>query len=100
MSIRFAVVACLLMLTWGCVHSGAGTFSEPMDDHSITARIKEKIAADPQLSRLKVRVLTSGREVVLSGVVPSRKLEVRLIKLALRTKGVISVKDEISVRKE
>lgn len=93
-------MAVVLSLLSGCAGTAERSVGTPADDASITETIRARIADDPELRNLKLSVVTRQREVVLSGVVPSRQLEERLIKLALGVNGVKSVKDDITVRKK
>jgi len=95
-----AIAACLVLIFSGCAGVTEKKADEPASDSSIINTIKAGIASDPELSRLKITVVTRQREVVLSGVAPSRELKIRLIKLALGVKGVRSVEDKITVRKK
>ena len=95
-----AIAACLVLIFSGCAGVAEKKADEPASDSSIINTVKARIASDPELSRLKITVVTSQREVVLSGVAPSRELKIRLIKLALGVKGVRSVEDKITVRKK
>lgn len=102
MRVRYLVLinACVLLALSGCAGVGEKATEKPVGDSAITAAIREKIAADPELTNLKITVVTVQREVVLSGIVPSRELQIRVIKLALGIEGVKSVKDNITVRKK
>ena len=95
-----AFAVCLLLMLSGCSGLTEKKADEPADDSSINSTIYARIAADPDLSGLKIIVATKQREVVISGVAPSRELKNRLIKLALGVKGVRSVEDRIMVRKK
>lgn len=95
-----AIAACLALIFSGCAGVTEKRADEPATDSSIISTIKARIASDPELSSLKITVVTRQREVVLSGVAPSRELKIRLIKLALGVKGVRSVEDKIRVRKK
>jgi osmotically-inducible protein OsmY len=94
------LTATLLMFIAGCATLSGTSTEKIIDDETITANIKAKISAEPELRGLKVTVGTKAGEVVLSGTVPDRDTEVRLIKLALGVKGVKSVKDNLAVRKK
>lgn len=93
------VLICLIILAVGCATSGNRTVDGPVDDIYITKSIKDKIAADPDLSTLRVRVICSQGEVILSGTAPARNIKTRLIKLALSVHGVRSVKDDIIIKR-
>lgn len=95
-----AIAACLVLIFSGCAGVTEKKSDEPAGDSSILSTIRARIASDPELSSLKITVVTRQREVVLSGVAPSRELKIRLIKLALGVKGVRSVEDKITVKKK
>lgn len=73
---------------------------QPVDDYSITKSIREKIAGDPELSRLRISVTAKQGEVVLGGEAPNREMKNRLIKIALGVQGVKSVKDSMTLKKK
>jgi len=95
-----AVLSCIITLVAGCATSGGPNVERPVDDITITKAIKSKMSAYPELSRLNIKVESRQGEVSLSGTVPSREIETRLIKLALSVQGVKSVKDDITAKKQ
>ena len=94
------VLTCLITLVAGCATSGGPKVERPVDDLTITKAIKSKISVYPELNRLNIKVESRQGEVSLSGTVPSREIETRLIKLALSVQGVKSVKDDITIKKQ
>lgn len=91
---------CIFSLASGCATFEVPNVAHPVDDLAITKSTRAKIAADPELSRLTIRVTSRIGEVTLSGTVPSREIETRLIKLALSVHGVTSVKDDLTIKKK
>jgi len=96
----FAVLTCIIALIAGCATSGGLKVERPVDDLTITKAIKSNMSAYPELNRLNIKVESRQGEVSLSGTVPSREIETRLIKLALSVQGVKSVKDDITIKKQ
>ena len=94
------VLTCIVTLVSGCATSGGSKVEQPVDDLTITKTIKNKIAAYPELNGLNIKVASRQGEVTLSGTVPNREIETRLIKLALSVQGVKSVKDDITIKKQ
>ena len=70
---------------------------DAIGDASITAAVKSKLLADPDVAGLKVDVDTSGGVVTLRGNVASAAEKARALELAKRTDGVKSVRDQIKV---
>lgn len=68
-------------------------------DASITATIKAKLAADPDLSAISISVATSAGRVTLSGTVSSPELIGKAMALALETDGVREVASTIQIKK-
>lgn len=97
--ILVTLLTCIITLVTGCVTSGGLKVEQPVDDLTITKSFKSKMATDPELSKLNIRVASRQGEVTLSGTVPSREIKTRLIKLALFLSGVKSVKDDLTIRR-
>ena len=64
----------------------------PLDDTAIVGDIKAEILKDPDLKAFAIDVNSDRGNVTLSGRVPNRAAEERLIEYAEDTKGVKSVK--------
>lgn len=93
------VLTCIITLAAGCAMSGGPKVEQPIDDLTITKSIESKMAVDPELNGLKIKVVSRQGEVTLSGTAPNREIKTRLIKLALSVQGVKSVKDAITIKK-
>jgi gas vesicle protein len=67
-------------------------------DARATATIKAKLAADPDLSALRISVATTAGRVTLSGTVASPELIGKAMVLALETDGVREVVSTLQVK--
>lgn len=72
-------------------------FSDAASDTRITATIKARLAADPDLSAFSVSVSTTDGKVTLSGKVKSPELVGKAVALALETDGVREVVSTLQV---
>lgn len=70
-----------------------------LNDGSITAKIKAKMALDDSVKALDLDVDTTGTTVTVSGVVSNETQKQRALQLARETEGVKQVVDQIQVRK-
>lgn len=82
----------------GCSTISGRTAGQTVDDSAITAKINAKIVQDPALQYLKIDVDTFQGNVALSGTVPSREAQDRLVGLARTTEGVKSVQTNLVVQ--
>ena len=71
--------------------------SDAASDTRITATIKARLAADPDLSAFSVSVSTTDGKVTLSGKVKSAELVGKAVALALKTDGVREVVSTLQV---
>jgi osmotically-inducible protein OsmY len=76
---------------------GEQTAGEKLDDATITARVKAKIAASPQLNPFNIQVNTVEGEVSLTGRVNSRSEKEEAERLARGTDGVRQVRNLLEV---
>jgi osmotically-inducible protein OsmY len=76
---------------------GDQTAVEQLDDATITARVKAKIAASAQLNPFDVQVNTVDGEVSLTGRVPSQADRDEAERLARETEGVRRVRNLLEV---
>jgi hyperosmotically inducible periplasmic protein len=74
------------------------TVADAAADARITAEIKRKLAADPELSAFTVSVSTTDGRVTLSGSVSSPELVGKAILLAMETEGVREVVSTLQVK--
>ena len=70
-----------------------------LNDGSITAKIKAKMALDDSVKALDLDVDTTGTTVTVSGVVATDAQKQRALQLARETEGVKQVVDQVQVRK-
>ena len=71
-----------------------------LDDASITARIRAKLLADPEVKSLRIGLDTTDGRVVLNGVVATADQRAEAEKLASHTEGVKSVTNLLQVSGE
>jgi len=83
-------------LTFGACASTQSP-GEQIDDATITARVKAKLAADPEVNPFNIDVDTDGGVVTLRGTVEDPEARTEAVKLARGTSGVRSVRNEITV---
>jgi osmotically-inducible protein OsmY len=69
-----------------------------IDDATITTKVKAALLGDSQLKATQVKVETSQGTVQLSGRVDSKTQETQAVQDANQVKGVVSVKDMLTVR--
>jgi hyperosmotically inducible protein len=69
-----------------------------MDDSMITANVKSKLAMDPDVSSMKISVVTTKGVVVLSGSVPNNAASSYLVKLVSNVEGVKSVDNKTQIK--
>lgn len=93
----------------GCAGMGSGvssgqgagqeqrTVGEVVDDATITAQIKAKLAADPDLSALKINVDSNQGAVRLKGEVKTLALRRKAQELSQGIKGVKSVDNQLII---
>ena len=70
-----------------------------LNDGSITAKIKAKMALDDTVKALDIDVDTVGTTVTLSGIVGSEAQHQKALQLARETEGVKQVVDQLRVRR-
>ncbi|WP_298933833.1 BON domain-containing protein [uncultured Ramlibacter sp.] len=76
--------------------AGANAVSK-LDDAGITAKVNAGLAADKDLSAIKINVDTAGGVVTLTGPVPSATAKERASDIAKNVKDVKSVNNQLSV---
>jgi hyperosmotically inducible protein len=80
------------------VATGAAQAQQALNDGSLTAKIKSKMALDDTVKALTIDVDTDGTEVTLSGTVSSAAERDRALQLARETAGVTAVRDRLVIR--
>jgi osmotically-inducible protein OsmY len=74
------------------------TVADATADARITAAVKARLAADPELSALEISVDTTARRVTLAGTVATPDLVGKAVALALATDGVQAVDSTLQVK--
>jgi osmotically-inducible protein OsmY len=72
--------------------------ADAVSDATITAQVKSALAADPQLSALRIDVDTSNGVVTLRGPAPDEKARSRATQLAAASKGVMRVENKLELK--
>ena len=80
------------------VATGAARAEQALNEGSLTARIKAKMALDDTVKALSIDVDTQGSVVTLSGSVRTATEHAKAVQLARDTDGVTSVIDRLVVR--
>ena len=93
-----AILAIIVLALSSCRSMTGETAGENVDDASITAAVKAKLAAEKPATLTHVSVETTLRTVHLTGVVTADALRERAAELASTVKGVRDVKNDIQVR--
>jgi hyperosmotically inducible protein len=71
--------------------------AQQVDDAAISAKVKTKLAADPETSAMKVGVTTVRGVVTLSGVVPTEGEKSKAEQVARGTEGVTQVVNNLTI---
>jgi osmotically-inducible protein OsmY len=80
------------------VAEGASRAGKALEESTLTAKIKSKMALDDTIDASDVNVDTVGTVVTLRGSVANRKAHERVLQLARETASVTSVVDKLTVR--
>jgi osmotically-inducible protein OsmY len=67
-------------------------------DPNITAQVKSKLLADPDVAGLRIDVDTKDHVVTLTGTVKTQAEESRALQLAREVEGVLRVTDQLTVQ--
>jgi len=79
------------------VQGEPGEDDETLSDVAITAKIKTKLTADPDINPFNVDVDTLDGVVTLSGIVGKAENVERIEEIARETEGVVEVRNELQV---
>src|SRR5688572_2101910 len=93
MKVKFLAVILVTLSLAGCQATTGRTAGENVDDSTITASVKTKLAGDKLSSLTRIDVDTTNSVVSLNGVVESAEQRARVEELARQVKGVKSVKN-------
>lgn len=72
--------------------------AEKVDDATITAKVNAALAADKDLSAVRIDVDTKNGVVTLTGPAPSPEASAQATKIAKNVKGVTSVENKLTVK--
>jgi hypothetical protein len=94
-----AILGTVLALGAGCASTGSQeTTGQYFNDSAITSRIKAKLLEDQALQGFQIKVDTYRGHVILSGFV-NRPSQIReAVRIARRTHGVVSVRNDLVVK--
>lgn len=82
----------------GCASTATSeSAGQYVDNSAVTAKVKEKLLAEPGISSLKIEVATFKGVVQLTGFVTSADQKARAEQIAASVSGVQSVKNELVV---
>jgi osmotically-inducible protein OsmY len=84
----------------GCTSMTGQTAGQYVDDSTITASVKSKLAADKLGTLTRIDVDTTNRVVSLTGIVPSSEDRARAERLAKEVGGVREVKNNLQIQKQ
>lgn len=94
-----AIAVTAVLGSAGCaVTSGQSSVGQYVDDSTITARVKTKMATDPTVSAMRIDVKTVNGTVQLAGFATSQAEKDAAGKMAAETPDVKSVRNDIIVR--
>jgi hyperosmotically inducible periplasmic protein len=89
----------VVTLAVGCQSMTGKTAGEVIDDASITTAVKSKLVADKAANLTRVDVDTNNGRVSLNGVVETPAQKAKAEQLALETKGVKGVVNNLQIQK-
>ncbi|OPY59294.1 MAG: periplasmic protein [Syntrophorhabdaceae bacterium PtaU1.Bin034] len=95
--VSLTVLGLLLSMLSGCSYLTGKTTGQSLDDTVITGDIKGKILKDRELKTFAIDVNSYKGDVTVSGQVPNKAAEQRLIDYVRNTKGVKSVKTNLEI---
>lgn len=94
-----AALAVGALLTTGCaVTDKQSSVGQYVDDSTITARVKTRLAQDKQVSASRIEVETLNGTVQLSGFATSDTEKLRAAQLAREVPNVNNVRNDIIIR--
>jgi hyperosmotically inducible protein len=98
-SLAAMVAAAALVITSGCaVTRGQATTGAYIDDAAISTQVKAKMVEDKNVDAAAIQVETLNGEVMLSGFAKNSVEKNTAESIAMKVKGVKSVKNQIVVR--
>lgn len=93
-----SLVGLVLMLLAGCQTLTGKTAGENIDDATITAQVKAKLAGEKVATLTRISVDTTQGVVHLSGVVESPAMKQRATDVARQVKGVRDVVNNLRIQ--
>lgn len=90
-----ALLGSLILLLGGC--SDARDTDEALEDAAVTAVVKTRLAADPEVNPFEIDVDTTGGVVLLRGMVETETQRTEAENIARDTDGVIHVDNDIQL---
>jgi hyperosmotically inducible protein len=93
-----SLLLAVVLLLGGCTAMTGETAGQNIDDATITAKVKSKLAADRLSNLTRVDVDTTNQVVALNGVVQSADAKVRAGRLAKEVSGVRKVENNLQVQ--
>lgn len=94
-----ALAALILIVASGCaVQRGQETVGAYIDDAAITTSVKARLIDDKLVDAGAIKVETLNGTVMLSGFAISQDERMKAQDVAMKVKGVKTVKNEIAVR--
>ncbi len=94
-----AITAAVLLTTAGCaVTRGQETVGAYVDDTGITTLVKTRMLEDKRVDGTSIKVETLNGTVMLSGFAKSSNEKYAAQSIAQGVKGVMMVKNEVTVR--
>lgn len=94
----FLVLSLGFVLAGCATQPGTKSTGEVVDDAVITTKVKSALLADPDVSGLAIDVDTYKGQVTLTGNVKSGAQVTRAEDIARKTKGVVSVKNNLQIK--
>ena len=94
-----SIAIALLLSVAGCTAMTGETAGQNVDDSTITASVKSKLAADKLGSLTRIDVDTTRQIVSLNGIVESPEQKARAEQLASQVSGVKKVNNNLQIQK-
>lgn len=91
-------VFAVLLSLGGCTAMTGQTAGQYVDDSTITASVKAKLAADKVGTLTRIDVDTTNKVVSLNGIVPSPQDKARAEQLANQVESVRAVKNNLQIQ--
>jgi osmotically-inducible protein OsmY len=95
--LRLRSVVLLLLLALTTAACGATMRSGPVDDATITTRVKTAFLNDPVIRAERIEVKTFKGVVTLSGRVSSKQEEEKAVAIARKIRGVTDVRSTLQI---